>query len=73
MGDEVLEEVCVMVGQAVLHHGQHVEGRVGEVLEPMGAPVQHDRGHHLKCHQLVVLEQLHKGEDKAWGGWDQST
>ena len=39
MGDEVLQQCSVVVGQAVLHHSQHVQGRVGEVLEPLATPV----------------------------------
>ena len=39
VGDEVLQQRCVVVGQTVLHHSQHVQGRVGEVLEPAATPV----------------------------------
>ena len=28
-----------MVGKAVLHHGQHIEGRIREILKPLTTPV----------------------------------
>ena len=35
----MVQQLGVVVGQAVLHHGQHVQGRVGEVVKPVPAPV----------------------------------
>ena len=35
MFDEVFQKLSIMVGKAVLDHGQHIQGRVGEVLKPM--------------------------------------
>ena len=39
VGDEVLQQCCIVVGQAVLHHSQHIQGRVGEVIKPVATPV----------------------------------
>ena len=39
MGDEVVKEGRVMVGEAVLYHGQQVERRVREVVKPVSTPV----------------------------------
>ena len=39
IGDKVLQQVTVVVTQNVLHHAQDVDGGIGEVLEPVLAPV----------------------------------
>ena len=39
MFNKVFQEVSIMVGQTVLHHGQHIEGRVGKILKPLSTPV----------------------------------
>lgn len=40
--DEMMQEVSVLMGQYILHHAQHVDGRVGEVLKPVLAPVAYN-------------------------------
>ena len=42
-----------MVCQAILHHGQDIEGRVGEVLKPLTTPV-HWMHTHTKIEVVVV-------------------
>ena len=58
----MFEERRRVEAQQILASGQHVDGRIGVVLEEMLKVIEYDGSHDFEAQKLIKDEQLDKGK-----------